>query len=262
MLIINSDDFGLDERVNKAIVDSFVAGLCSSATLMATMPGFEEACSLAREHRLKDHLGLHIVLRDGFPLSEEIKKYARFCDSDGRLALQSSPPLFSLDASERQALAREIRAQIARCRANGIPLGHLDSHYHLHNLWPILGVVIAVALSEHIPYVRLARNCGAGIGLKKRAYKTIVNGRLRSAGLSRTKYFGSVEDYLFLTEQIGSIDNKRSFEIMLHPVFHQEGFIVDAGDDRPLESRMRAVKSFRDAVSFNGANYLRGSGRS
>lgn len=260
MLIINSDDFGLDERVNKAIVDSFAAGLCSSATLMATMPGFEEACSLAHEHRLKDHLGLHIVLRDGFPLSEEIKKYARFCDSDGRLALESSPPLFSLDVSERHALAREIRAQIARCRANGIALSHLDSHYHLHNLWPILGVVIAVALSEHIPYVRLARNCGAGIGLKKRAYKTIVNGRLRSAGLSRTKYFGSVEDYLFLTEQIGSIDN--SFEIMLHPVFHKEGFLVDAGDDQPLESRMRAVKSFRDAVSFNGANYLRGSGRS
>ncbi len=255
MLIINSDDFGLDERLNLAIVKSFAAGLCSSTTLMANMPGFEEACSLAHEHRLRDHVGLHIVLNEGFPLTDPIKKTARFCDPDGRLALQSWPPVFVLGVSESRSLAEEMRAQIARSRTNGIPLSHIDSHHHLHNLWPILGVVIAVARSEHVPYIRLARNCGVGISLRKRVYKAIVNRKLRGAGLSRTKYFGSLEDYIFLKETMGSMEAGASFEIMIHPLVHKDGFVIDAGDDEPLENRLRAVERFHDAVSFGGAKY-------
>lgn len=244
--------------MNRAIIKSFAAGLCSSTTLMATMPGFEEACSLAHEHGLRDHIGMHIVLRDGFPLTGGIRKFLRFCDREGRLALESSPPVFSLDVSERRALAEEIRTQIARCRASGIPLTHLDSHYHLHNLWPILGVVIAVALSEHVPHVRLARNWGPGISLRKRAYKAVVNRKLRRAGLSRTSYFGSIEDYVFRREKRGSTEKRSSFEVMIHPVFHDNGFVVDAGEDEPLENRIKVLDSFREAVSFNGAKYLRG----
>ena len=258
MLIINSDNFGRSESVNRAIIKSFEAGLCSSTTLMATMPGFEEACSLAHDHGLRKQIGLHIVLRDGSPLTDGLKKFPRFCDRDGRLAPESSPPVFALDASERRALAEEIRAQIARCRTNGIPLSHLDSHYHLHNLWPILGVVIAVAHSEHVPYVRLARNWGPGSTLRKRAYKAAVNRKLRRACLSRTKYFGTIEDFIFRKEKRGSIEERSSFEVMIHPVFHGKGFVVDAGEDEPLENRIKDVETFREAVSFSGAKYLRG----
>lgn len=257
MLIINCDDFGLNESVNKAIVDSFAAGLCSSTTIMATMPGFEEACSLARDHRLNDHIGLHIVLRDGVPLSDEIRKCGRFCNQDGQLALQSSPPVFALEVSERSALAKEIRLQIARCRSHGIPLSHADSHYHLHNLWPILGVVIAVAHSEHIPYLRVARNCGAGIDFKKRAYKAMVNQRLRNAGLSRTRYFGGIEDYLYLRGKKDVIGHNESFEIMIHPTLHEKGFVADAGEDESLQNRLRSVDLFDDAISFSGEKYFR-----
>ena len=43
--IINADDFGLSSSVNK-IVESFNNGLINSTTLMANMPGFEEAVEL------------------------------------------------------------------------------------------------------------------------------------------------------------------------------------------------------------------------
>jgi len=254
MLIINSDDFGINSSTNKAIVSSILAGLCSSTTLMTNMPGFEEACSLVHEHRLQRHIGLHLVLRDGVPLTREIQKYKRFCDQEGRLRLDASPTVFTLETSERLALATEVRAQINRCRAEGIPLTHMDSHYHLHNLWPILDVVISVALSERIQYVRLARNCGGEIGLKKRVYKALVNNKLRRAGLTRTTYFGNLADYLFM-QRHRPLDCRQPFEIMIHAIIHEAGFLADAGDNQPLQDRMKDVQLFSQPRSFAGAQY-------
>ena len=46
MLIVNADDLGYDAPTNAAILHSFERQLCSSATLLANMAGFEEACEL------------------------------------------------------------------------------------------------------------------------------------------------------------------------------------------------------------------------
>ena len=45
--IITADDFGVSSVVNRAIEDCLRKGLCSHASLMANMPGFEEACELS-----------------------------------------------------------------------------------------------------------------------------------------------------------------------------------------------------------------------
>lgn len=121
MLIINADDFGGSENLNRAILEGFRLGLCSSATIMPNMPGFEEACQMTHEHKLLGHIGMHLVLRDGYPLTERIKTRAKFCDSDGRLRLSANKPFLVLDHSEKEDLAAEIRAQIKRCRAFGCP---------------------------------------------------------------------------------------------------------------------------------------------
>jgi len=255
VLIINADDFGINGSTNFAIVKGFETGCCSSTTLMANMPGFEEACSLAHERRLLKHIGVHIVLSDGMPLTEPIKRLSRFCDREGHLALPSFPPLYRIETSEKRALADEIRAQIGRCWASGIPLTHIDSHYHTHNQWPILGVVIAVAQSERIPYVRIARNCGPGINLLKQLYKTLVNRRITDAGLSRTEYFGGVDDYTHWKTSGGSTQGRQSFEVMIHPVLHERGYVTDLVDNRPLETVIKAVESHGDAVSFSAARY-------
>ena len=53
-IIINADDFGYNATVNRAIIKSFQRGLISSSSLMANMPGFEDAIGLVREHRNED----------------------------------------------------------------------------------------------------------------------------------------------------------------------------------------------------------------
>jgi predicted glycoside hydrolase/deacetylase ChbG (UPF0249 family) len=74
-LIINADDFGLSTSVNRAVVASLQASLCSSTTIMANQPAFLEACQLAHDHRLFDRVGVHLVLTEGSPLTEAIKGY-------------------------------------------------------------------------------------------------------------------------------------------------------------------------------------------
>jgi len=99
MLIINADDFGESQQVNKAIIQSFENGLCSSATLMPNMPGFEAACELVHEYKLLNHIGMHLVLRGGYPLTEKIKHFSTFCDQEGRLSLSRDKPIFNLGTS-------------------------------------------------------------------------------------------------------------------------------------------------------------------
>ncbi len=58
IIIVNSDDFGISDSVNTAIVSAFERGCISSTTLMASMPGFQDAVEkskynscLEKQHR-------------------------------------------------------------------------------------------------------------------------------------------------------------------------------------------------------------------
>lgn len=255
MLIINADDFGFDSNANRAIVRSFEQGLCSSTTVMANMPGFEEACCLAQQHRLVDHVGVHLVMNVGTPLTEGIKKYPRFCERDGLLALSVSARHFTLETSEKHVLASEIRAQISRCRANGIAITHLDSHHHLHTRWAVLAVVLAVAQSEHVPFARMAQNCGPRFTLKNDVYKCVVNFRIMSAGYSRTRYFCGLEEGQSLKEIDRITAKRKSLEVMVHPLLNEQGFVIDAGSGHPLATLINLFGSPSKAVSYSGARF-------
>ncbi|HOI45659.1 MAG TPA: ChbG/HpnK family deacetylase, partial [Candidatus Aminicenantes bacterium] len=67
-VIVNADDFGLCQGVNRGIVLAHQKGILTSATLMANMPGFDEAVEMARDHpRLG--VGVHLNLLRGEPVT-------------------------------------------------------------------------------------------------------------------------------------------------------------------------------------------------
>src|SRR5688572_7015960 len=194
-MIINADDFAMSRETTAAIAKSFERGWCSSCSLMTNQPATEEAVELAHELKLSQHIGLHLVLNAGAPLSKAIRQCRRFCSEDGLFVFSREWPTFRLSNSEKSALADEIRAQIARCRQEfRLPLTHMDSHINTHTEWAVGGVMLTVAREEKIPYVRLARNCGPGLGPLRRAYKLLFNRRVQAAGLARTRYIGSIHD--------------------------------------------------------------------
>lgn len=49
-LIINADDFGYGKGVNMGIIEAYQNGVLTSTTLMAGMPGFDQAVKLAKDN--------------------------------------------------------------------------------------------------------------------------------------------------------------------------------------------------------------------
>jgi chitin disaccharide deacetylase len=257
MLIVNADDFGYNADTNAAIMRSFERRLCSSATLMANMQGFEEACELIHKHGLVDHVGLHLNLSEGVPLTEKIRRSRRFCNKQGEFRLIRNERVFSLEKEEREILAAEIRAQIQRLKSSGIPMTHMDSHKNIHEEWAIFNTVLPLVKEAGIPYIRLSRNIGQPSAWLKIQYRNWLNWRLRRAGLARTRFFGSIRDFDYEQGRNNGGLIGQSCEIMVHPGFTAEGELTDFFCNRPLEQPARQNINPRLAVSFNGSRYDR-----
>ena len=254
MLIINADDYGMEDGVNQAVVRCFREGTCTSATIMANMPGFDQACDLAFENGFQGHIGMHLVLNEGSPLTSEIRKERIFCTKEGNLCMSRESPILSLTTRQEHALAAEVRGQIRRCRERGLPISHVDSHHHVHTEWGIAAVLIPIVREERIPFLRIARNLVKNREIVKRAYKYFYNAKLGWANLRATRYFGSVDEYLRFLDAKGDADG--TTEIMIHPQCKGNDLYVSgsmeiaeySGLMRPHLGKGTAV-SFRDLIS-------------
>ena len=257
LLIINADDFGLDEAINKGVVEAFKKGLCSSTTLMTNTPGFQQACQLVHENKLLKHVGVHLVLRDGYPLTEKIKYFPKFCNGEGQLCFSPKAMFVPLEVSEKKALAEEIRAQIRRCREYGIPLTHLDTHHHLHLIWEISSVLIPILKQEDIPYLRIKENTNPDIPFRFKIYNHIFNYRLKIMGLARTKYYGSIAQFLALREKLNSLDVIESFSITVYPKINAQQMLIDRIYDKEvdLETEVKQIDIYKDIISYSGARF-------
>lgn len=222
-IIVNADDFGMSREVNAAIVRAFHDGLLTSTTVMANMPGLEEACAIASDS-LTGKVGVHLNLTEGRPLTTPILRCERLSTADGMFRPRAR--LWRLTRLETEAVFLELQAQVRACIERGIVPSHMDSHHHIHAEWAVGSVVIEIARQYGIRGVRLIRNCGPGLGRARRAYNWAYNERLRRQGLARTRYFGSVMD-------IGSVLNSVGpFEAMVHPRPDPQGAVVDMeGED-------------------------------
>lgn len=257
-MIVNADDLGQDAAANRGIVAGFERGLVTSATVMVNQPGFEEAVELVRRHGLEAHVGVHLVLTSGPPLTDEMRRLERFCDEGVFLPWHRDARVWRLSRSSREAVVVELTAQVTRARDAGLPITHLDSHHHVHNEWGVGSCVIAVARRMGIPFVRIARNCGPGIGMARSVYKRAFNARLRWKELARTRWFGDVTDWLHLQDSGASGSDLDDFELMTHPVLDEAGELVDALEGIALETLLEPVIGLGTATSYAGARRLAG----
>ncbi len=242
-LIVNADDLGSADKHNEAIFCSLREGFCSTATIMANMPGFAAAA-----HRVvKEHLpvGIHINLCEGIPLSDPIRKCARFCDTNGEFLTTRGQHVYLLNAEERKAVVGEIGAQIRTCREAGLNLTHADSHTHIHEEPGLTRAFISTVKAAGIPYLRMARNTGPQRSMLNVLYRRYVNGLIRAAGLSGADAFGNAEDYLY---EVGRGFECNHFEIMTHPRM-TDGEIRDISAGLRMEETAR-LWSKTDLVSF------------
>ena len=173
-LIINSDDYGISNSVNKAIALSFDSGLISSTTMMANMPGFDDAVNIAHtKDTIKNKIGLHMNLTEGQPLTDLIKSCPRFCNQDGIFIYNRQSPIFLLGKDERIAVYAEIKAQLSKLIKHNIFPTHLDSHHHVHTEFGILQVYLQVAKEYNIKKIRTIEEHRQGQSHEERVQKPV-----------------------------------------------------------------------------------------
>ncbi len=158
-LIVNADDFGLTGGVNRAIVETHIGGVVSSATLMANGARFEDAVTAARSAPNLS-VGCHVVLVDGTPVSPPDTV-------DTLVAIRSAEPdkFYSslsafaaramLGGFDRDQLVAEVTAQIRKIQSTGLQVTHLDTHKHAH-IFP--EILVALLRAARICGVRAIRN--------------------------------------------------------------------------------------------------------
>jgi predicted glycoside hydrolase/deacetylase ChbG (UPF0249 family) len=132
--IVNADDFGQSDGINRGIIEAYERGIVTSASLMVRWHAAPAAAAYARAHpRLS--VGLHVDLGEWvYRGGEWIPLYER------------------VDRRDVRAVEAEIRAQLSLCREllRRDPT-HLDSHQHVHAEEPVRSILDGIAIELGVP---------------------------------------------------------------------------------------------------------------
>jgi len=142
-LIVNADDFGLSDGVNRGIIEAAERGVLTSTSLMVRQPAAPAAAAFAR-NGWPVSVGLHLDLGEWVFRNDEWV------------------PLYSIVPTEdAAAVAEEVSSQLQQFeRLMGRPPTHLDSHQHVHRQEPVRSIALeharrlAVPLRESSPGIR------------------------------------------------------------------------------------------------------------
>ena len=121
-LIVNADDFGADDAVNRGILEAHDQGIVTSTSLMVDMPGARSAVRAARE-RPRLSLGLHVNFTAG-----------------GRTL------------GDRRARREELERQfdLFTDMTGQLPT-HVDSHHHVHRRVDVAPPFLELCRHHRIP---------------------------------------------------------------------------------------------------------------
>jgi len=241
LLIVNADDFGWTEGVNRGIVDAHRDGIVTSTSLLANGAAFANAVQLARENPALG-VGVHLNLSDGPPILRrwEVSSFAdkrgQFWARPGNLFMRRWAGKLRLGEVER-----EWAAQIERVRNAGIAITHLDGHKHVHMIPGLFSIALRLAQRYSIPAVRISvergvprdalASDGAGTSPKRWLQYVLAGGLAlltmdapelaRRAGIAFPDYFCGLTPTGFLTrDAVESLLRnlpEGSTELMCHP---------------------------------------------
>jgi hopanoid biosynthesis associated protein HpnK len=155
-LIVNADDLGWTEGVNRGIAEAHRNGIVTSASLLANGAAFESATGLARSTPALG-VGVHLNLTDGAPVAPRELVSSLVSDAG---EFEGGPENLLLRIASRSVAMREVEqewdAQIDKVRNAGIQPTHLDGHKHVHMLPGLFEIALRLAKRYEIRAVRVA----------------------------------------------------------------------------------------------------------
>jgi len=135
-LIVNGDDFGYSQGVNRGVIEAHEHGIVTSASLMVRQPAALEAAAYARTGTLD--VGLHLDFGEWTFLNDRWE------------------PLHALvNLADPGAVEQVVCAQLSAFRdLVGRNPTHLDSHQNAHIREPVRAIVLRYGLELGIPVRR------------------------------------------------------------------------------------------------------------
>jgi chitin disaccharide deacetylase len=282
-LIVNADDLGWAEGVNRGIAEAHRNGIVTSASLLANGAAFASAVELARTTPALG-VGVHLNLSDGKPVSP-IEKVSSIVTDQGVFAGGAEALLLRVARRNLrlQEVEREWESQIQKVSDAGIHPTHLDGHKHIHMLPGLFEITVRLAKRHGIGAVRVSHeastlrsalssgethNSGTVMkqGVQARVLKLLARDAralAERAGIATTDYFCGIAQtgeltiegmkHLLLNLPEGTT------EVMCHPGYMDEELEKSATrlqDSRPVEVEILTHVEVRNLVASQGIRLI------
>jgi hopanoid biosynthesis associated protein HpnK len=268
-LIVNADDLGWTEGVNRGIAEAHRKGLVTSTSLLANGQAFASALRVSWANPALG-VGVHLNLSDGPPCAKPQEVPGLLsqagCLEDGpeSLLLRIASRSLALDEVER-----EWDAQIRKVRDAGIQPTHVDGHKHVQMLPGLFQIALRLAKKHGIRAVRVSHEESklravlasggeqrSGVVLKQgvqaRGLKLLARDAREMAdhaGLATTDYFCGIAQTGVLTregvQRLLETLPEGTTELMCHPGYADED--LRATTTRLQESRQAELQILTDA---------------
>ena len=260
-VIVHADDFGETIEITDGICRAIEAGIVTSTSVMANMPGTEDA--LERIPRLAERasFGAHLNLCEGVPLTRTFSLIDREGRFAGKRALAASALAGRVSLGELEA---EIAAQLARLRDAGVSVSHADGHKHLHQL-PVVCTAVANVLPRFgIARVRITRSAGWGrvrgaAGLARELFARHAARVFARAGLRSPAGTLDVRDLIeggaHLT-RAARAHSRAIVELCCHPGTVAADRGKPGSHERSRELEFLLSSEFRDILRASGAGLV------
>ncbi len=272
-LIVNADDLGWTEGVNRGVAEAHRNGIVTSASLLANGAAFASGIELARTTPGLG-VGVHLNLSDGAPVAEP-DLVTSLLNDGGKLA--GRPESLLLRLARRSASLNEIElewdAQIQKVRGGGIEPTHLDGHRHVHMLPGLFEIALRLAKKHGVAAIRIAHEesslrVALSVGAKQRGSVVIRQGvqarglkllapdareQAERAGIATADYFCGIAQTGELTREgvlhLLEILPEGTTELMCHPGYVDAELAQSA--TRLQASRQTEVEILTDTAIRN-----------
>jgi len=272
-LIVNADDLGWTDGVNRGILEAFQHGIVTSASLLANGAAFDGGVAAARSAPGLG-IGVHLNLSDGFHTADPesvttlLNDNGEFAGGPENLLLRRARGGLSLAEVES-----EWEAQIQKVRGAGITPTHVDGHKHVHMLPGLFEISLRLAKRYKIGSIRVALEASTlraalSAGSNQRrglVMKQVVKARglkhlardardqASRAGISTADYFCGIAQTGELTRE--GIENllknlpEGTTELMVHPGYADA--VLQKTATRLQDSRQTELQILTDAEIRN-----------
>jgi predicted glycoside hydrolase/deacetylase ChbG (UPF0249 family) len=282
-LIVNADDLGWTDGVNRGILEAFHHGIVTSTSLLANGAAFAGGVEALRSAPGLG-VGVHLNLSDGPPIADReivttlLNNDGEFAGGPESLLLRRARGGLSLAEVEN-----EWNAQIQKVRDAGIAPTHLDGHKHVHMLPGFFEIALRIAKRHDIGAIRVALEASSlraalstgakhhtGVvmkqGVQARGLKLLARDArelAEHAGISATDYFCGIAQTGELTregvEQLVRSLPHGTTELMCHPGYMDSALQKTATrlqDSRQTELQILTDTGIRNLVASLGIRLI------